>query len=127
MLGVPELARHGMLPYVAAGGTVVAFLWVLTEMNIPSISSSLGAYYVDLVPGILVTFLGMLTASRVRDSPAVIGCFAFVGLGLAIIMGAAYGVGMVNAGMLGSASLEQAQAVTFVLALLLGGVVYFKG
>jgi hypothetical protein len=116
-----------LLPIMVILGTLVVFLYVFNTMSFPMISSSLGGYFTALMPGLLFTLFGAVTMFEAKNSPGVMGCFAVMGVGLAIMIGSANTVGLVTNAMLAPATLEQFQAVIIIFALFLGGIVYAKG
>lgn len=121
------MAGVKLAPILGLTGVVVVFLYVFNTMPIPGMSASIGPYFTALIPGLLLTFMGMVTAAETRSGPAMAGCFTVTGVGLAIILGAAHGAGMVSDAMLLPATLEQYQAIIIILSLLVGAFIGVAG
>lgn len=100
--------------------SLVVLVYVLSTATIPGISPTLGANLLSILPGLLVTILGMFSFRETIGRVSAPGAAAVVGLGLAVLLSEMNTSGMITAAMLAPATLIQFQGVVFVASLLLG-------
>ena len=89
-----------------------------------SVSAILGSNVIVVLPGLLITFLGIIAVVEAQGGLGVVGCFALMGVGLAILLWEMYTVGIIDDVLLAGATLVQLQAIIIIISLLMGGVAY---
>jgi hypothetical protein len=85
-------------------------------------NAAIGTNLTAIFPGLFVTILGLVSVAR--GGPLAIGGFGAIGIGLAVLFGEMYTVGIITSGILAGATIVQVQTITIVVALLMGGVAY---
>jgi hypothetical protein len=105
--------------------SVIVVSWFLVNYGSTiSVSAILGSNVIVVLPGLLITFLGIIAVVEAQGGLGVVGCFALMGVGLAILLGEMYTVGVIDDVLLAGATLVQLQAITIIISLLMGGVAY---
>lgn len=112
--------KNGLMIFGAAAVTIVALFYTISTIGIPGVSATLGTNLASILPGLLVTILGMLTFGETTGSPGAMGSAAVTGLGLGVLLSEMYVVGMITDAMLAPATLIQFQGIVFVASMLFG-------
>lgn len=112
--------KNGMIQFGAAAVIIVALMYTISTIGIPGISATLGADLATILPGLLVTILGMLTFGETTGSPAAMGSAAVTGLGLSVLLSEMYAAAMITDAMLAPATLIQFQGIVFIASMLFG-------
>jgi hypothetical protein len=105
--------------------SIIADAWYLTNADFSGalgLDPSIGADLATIFPGLLITIIGLVSATR--GGPLAVGGFSAAGIGLAVLFGEMYVAGIIDDTLLGGASLIQLQTLTIIVAALMGGVAY---
>lgn len=91
------------------------------------LSATIGDDLLAVLPGLFVSIIGIIAVSQASDSPLIIGGFAAIGIGLAVLLSEAYTAGIIIDAMLGGATIAQYETIVIIVGLLLGSVAYVSG
>ena len=103
---------------------VIYFFFSMGYADSLNLDPSIGANLIAVFPGLFVTIIGLITIGSQSSSPLMVGGFGAAGVGLAVLLDEMYDIGVLNAAVLGGASMAQVEAITIVVSLLMGGAVY---
>ena len=119
---------YQVFTYVALAAMLFGFIYFFTAGYATSlgIDAALGTNLLAVLPGLLISIVGVLFISGMRGSFSVIG-FGALSVGLATLLQGMYDGGIVVDAMLGGATLIQYQTIIVIMGLVLGGVVYAGG
>jgi hypothetical protein len=113
----------GVMPGLALIIVFLGMFYLATDLGF---SSDFFTDFIHLAPGLLCFGTGSLVVAKSKTGTMyVVAGFSFLALGLALLYGYAYDVGIINdVSLLGSEGLEQAQLGMVAFGFLIGCVVY---
>jgi len=121
------LATQNLRIYVLITISVLLVIGVINYSGwafLPSVSASQDL--MSVLPGIMITFLGLGVASGVKRSPAMVGACAVAGLGLALLIDELNVAGILLVANMGGWTVYQIQVLVLVASFLFGAIVYYK-
>lgn len=87
------------------------------------ISSSLTDMFIQVIPGVFITLLGLVGASKARGA-SIVGSFMAIGVGLALLLGEMNTAGILTEWILSGVTLIQVQGIVIIFTIIFGGAIY---
>ena len=90
--------------------------------------SQIATDIMSVAPGLFLFLINVAIISQIESGhPAMVGGFAFGGVGLVLLIQELYDINVITDSIIGQATILQVQELVLVASILLGGVVWATG
>ena len=116
------MKRHDTVVLIVLLVTIIYVAKYPTNLGLPS---SLTDDLIDIMPGLIVSFLSLKGYRDARGPAGSLAFFTF-SIGMAFFVDAAYDIGLVTSSMLDGSTIAELQTWIIILGGVLSGIDYFR-